>query len=97
MFELGFSSRRGLFSCPGLVEEVSFSALRVSFTSCAWAVKAAKVAVASPAEPTPKKVRLDSPSVAILPSCDSLVPSFTSVEALVSLVSLILRSPLMVF
>ena len=59
MFELGFSISSGLFSCPGLLAEISFSALRVSCTSCACAVIPANAAVASAVELTPKKFLLD--------------------------------------
>src|ERR1700739_369879 len=59
MFELGFSISSGLFSCPGLLAEMSLSALRVSCISCACAVIPANAAVASAVELTPKKFLRD--------------------------------------
>ena len=59
MFEFGFSSRSGLFSCPGLLEERSPSALRVSSRCCASAVNPTNAAAASAAEPAPRKLRRD--------------------------------------
>src|SRR5258708_1140921 len=72
MFEFGFSVNSGLFSCPGLLTEWSRSAFSVSVLSWALTAREASAALARPAEPTPKKVRLDSPSTPGLLSCCSL-------------------------
>ncbi len=66
MFELGFCASSGLFSCPGLLAEMSFSALRVSCISWACAVIPANAAVASAVELAPRKFLLDRSAVDLL-------------------------------
>src|SRR4051812_39688401 len=64
MFELGFISRSDLFSGPGSLAELSFSALRVFSVDCACASSPANAAVVTRAAGlTPRKLRLEKPVV----------------------------------
>src|SRR6266550_3740266 len=76
VFELGFSFRSGLFSCPGLLEEWSPSAWRVPSRVCACAVSPANVAAANAAEPIPRTLLLENPSCLLLPFFSSLITFF---------------------
>src|SRR5437870_13696109 len=76
VFELGFSARSALFSCPGLLEEWSPSAWRVPSRVCACAVSPANVAAANAAEPIPRTLLLESPSCILLPFFSSLITFF---------------------
>jgi hypothetical protein len=62
MFELGFSSRSALFSCPGFDAETVPEEVRPTSLSCAAAVSPPKAAAARAAEPLSIKVLLDSAS-----------------------------------
>src|SRR5438270_12395906 len=73
MFEWGFSARSGLFSCPGLLEEWSPSALRVPSLVCAWALNSPNAAAANAAEPIPRTLLLETPSCMILAFLSSLI------------------------
>src|SRR2546428_3131543 len=76
VFELGFSARSALFSCPGLLEEWSPSAWRVPSRVCACAVSPANVAAANAAEPIPRTLLLENPSCILLPFFSSLITFF---------------------
>src|SRR5713226_6870806 len=73
VFELGFSARSGLFSCPGLLEEWSPSAFCVPSRVCAWALSPANAAAAKAAEPIPRTLLLETPSCIILSFFSSLI------------------------
>ncbi len=73
VFELEFSARSGLFSCPGLLEEWSPSAFCVPARVCAWALNPANAAAAKAAEPMPKTLLLETPSCIILSFFSSLI------------------------
>src|SRR5216683_3781730 len=79
VFELGFSARSGLFSCPGLLEEWSPSAFCVPSRVCAWALNPTNAAAAKAAEPIPRTLLLETPSSIIL-SFFSLLIAFFSVS-----------------
>src|SRR5258708_22378028 len=76
MFELGFWARRGLFSCPGLLDEWSPSAFCAPSRVCAWALNPANAAAANAAEPIPKTLLLETPSCIILSFFSSLIAFF---------------------
>src|SRR5713101_5680040 len=76
VFELGFSARSGLFSCPGLLEEWSPSAFCVPSRVCAWALNPANAAAAKAAEPIPRTLLLDTPSCIIFSFVSSLIAFF---------------------
>src|SRR6267154_4320803 len=76
VFELGFSSRSGLFSCPGLLEEWSPSAFCTPSRVCAWALNPANAAAAKAAEPIPKILLLETPSCIILSFFSTLIAFF---------------------
>src|SRR5579863_5643436 len=59
-FELGFSSSNILFSWAGSLEDWSISASRVCSRSCACAESAEKAAVATAADPAPRKLLRDT-------------------------------------
>src|SRR6266481_6594077 len=73
VFEWGFSARSGLFSCPGLLEEWSPSALRVPSLVCAWALNSPNAAAANAAEPIPRTLLLETPSWMTLSFLSSLI------------------------
>ena len=76
VFELGFSFRSGLFSCPGLLEEWSPSAFCAPSRVYAWALNPTNAAAAKAAEPIPRTVLLESPSCIILSFFSSLIAFF---------------------
>src|ERR1700738_1723113 len=76
VFELGFSPRSGLFSCPGLLEEWSPSAFWAPSRVCAWALNPANAAAAKAAEPIPRTLLLETPPCIMLSFFSSLIAFF---------------------